>query len=507
MLSYVLFIDNVVFVGSYLGVLFCGGSGFYLSPIDFLKNPLIWIKSISKYSATHTQVCFHFFFFEYFHRFDRQAPNFAYALVARKFSEQFNADWASLDLSSMKHMINAAEPVSYENIANFYNLFSKYRLNANVIFPTYGLAEHTVFVCSGSQIALKVRKHLLEKGTVEVLDTRPLISSGDEMPTGPDEQVLVACGRSVDRTVTIKIVDGDTCVELNDKSIGEVWISSESKACGYWNQPEINLEIFGAELKESTITNDSGLRYLRTGDLGFMHNNHLFICGRLKDLIIIGGSNHYPQDIERSVELQLSEFIRPGCSAAFSLHTSNDSEAIIYVAELKETVHRSEYESITQMCQHVASKEHGISFQTVCLLKSRSIPKTTSGKIARAWCRKGYLDGSLSIIYHQKNESVAENNVVDSQMNHKKVFPKDAPNNTLQIENIFTADQIREMDEEDIMKQLEQSLIQLSTSSPVVLNPPLRHDISLISFGLDSMTIVQFKGIIENRYPKLFQIN
>ncbi|CAK9251168.1 unnamed protein product, partial [Sphagnum jensenii] len=242
-------------IGSYMGTLYCGGVGYFLSPISFLKDPNVWLKSISIYRASHTQ-----------------APNFAYALAARKFAEHLKEQSRSsnnnsttetlLNLTCVKHMINAAEPVDVHAIASFYALFTQYGLARNVIIPTYGLAEHTVFVCSGGRTLLSVNKSALEKtGAVEILSECLLNEYVEPVSQSPN-----STGRK----------NGEH---------REIWVDSPSKALGYFNQPELTQESFHG-IMSSALTSRT---YLRTGDMGFLYSDELFICGRVKDLIIIRG--------------------------------------------------------------------------------------------------------------------------------------------------------------------------------------------------------------------------
>lgn len=361
--------------GSYLGIVYCGGTGYYLSPISFLKDPLVWIGAMAMYRGTHTQ-----------------APNFAYALVARKYTEAgaMPARYGTpLDLSSMRHMINAAEPVDHQALQEFCRIFGPYGLRSEIVYPTYGLAEHTVFVCSGGSQVLTVTKASLESGdSIRIVaeDTiASLISSSSSSSGGVASSsgtTSAAIDGSADATVKIvgcgypgrgegvdlRIVHGVSTQALGEDSVGEIWIDSPSKAAGYWNQPEQTAHDFFAvltppfaEQKENdakptpegkeiatmgfggrygcqanaessavSVTRRSG--YLRTGDLGFVHRGELFICGRIKDLLIVRGTNHYPQDIERTAE-QCHAALRAGCSAAFAIKGGH-TEIVIYVAEV-----------------------------------------------------------------------------------------------------------------------------------------------------------------------------
>lgn len=313
-------------------------------------------------------------------RIPPKAPNFAYALVVRKFNQSKSS--TTLDLSALQHMINAAEPVECQAISSFYHTFRPHGLADDVVVPTYGLAEHTVFVCSGGRQVLQVTKRSLESGVIDVIErstissmcqaqslTQPLFQSL------PDTQLIAGCGYPSTHGVKVVIVDIVSEEKVvKDLVVGEIWVASPSKAMGYWRQPEQTKSDFYARLAESSregapamkLDNgdgrgeggdggkagkdtgekaveegDKATEYLRTGDLGFFFNEELFVCGRLKDLIIIGGSNHYPQDIERSIEQACAEQLRAGCSAAFAIQsTGTQNEAVVFVAEVRTFITR-----------------------------------------------------------------------------------------------------------------------------------------------------------------------
>jgi acyl-CoA synthetase (AMP-forming)/AMP-acid ligase II len=253
-------------IGSYLGALYCGGSGYYISPISFLKDPTLWIRSMSKFHATHTQ-----------------APNFAFALAIRKFREKGGGSSGTLDLSSMQHMINAAEPVDSVAIEDFYTTFEPHGLKRGVVVPTYGLAEHTVFVCSGGKQQLVVRRSAIEeRQVVEVVDTDPsacLKSHGGEAKlTEAGLQCIVGCGypKSEDQ-VKVLIVNAESCEVLPEDRVGEIWVTSPSKAQGYWGNATLTAEDFNARVAGSNgaVGTDEFGGYLRTGDEGFLHKGEL----------------------------------------------------------------------------------------------------------------------------------------------------------------------------------------------------------------------------------------
>jgi len=258
----------------------------------------------------------------------------------RKFNEWLShssaAEASAINLSSLRHMINAAEPIDSAVLKNFIAFFTKYQLPSNVLKPTYGLAEHTVFVCSGGSQIVTVTREGIEHGQVEILKITNienlLVNEVETTVDSSKTQTIVGCGYPfLGESVDLVIVDPDGCITVESGRVGEVWVRSPSKAQGYWGLPDLNKEDFHAQLAQTELVGDG---YLRTGDLGFLYNDELFICGRRKDLIIVRGSNHYPQDIERTAEKTAAE-LRPGCTAAFAIkQDKDDTESIIFVAEV-----------------------------------------------------------------------------------------------------------------------------------------------------------------------------
>lgn len=437
-------------IGSYLGCLYCGGSGYYMSPLSFLQRPVLWIEAISKYKATHLQ-----------------APNFAFKLVARKFA----SDAATkLDLSSVRHVINAAEPVTEDAINAFVEKFGPFGFKENTMFPTYGLAEHTVFCCSGGKQRLTVDKQELEtNGKVVQKD-------GDDATSR-----LVGCGYPSHQGVDVRIVDRDTCTQLDEGTVGEIWVRSDSKAAGYFNKPAETKEEFHATLKDGN--DDDG--YLRTGDLGFLHNQELFICGRLKDLIIVGGRNYYPQDLEATAEAS-SNSLRPGCSAAFTIDpTAHGGEEVAMVMELREVPSGNVKEVCERIVESVRSsitQDHSLTLSEIVLLKPKTVPKTTSGKIARSWCRKGYLANSLEVVYRKELKTNKVSSMEIDQAPARKLDQKDI-------------DELRGMNKKELLVKLQGEVAKMNGSSPsdIAVDVP-------IATILDSLSVSQFKGQLEAQY-------
>lgn len=435
-------------IGSFLGVLYCGGSGYYFSPLHFLQRPSDWLLFVSKYKATHLQ-----------------APNFAFALTARKLDCQ-----QKLDLSSVRHVINAAEPVTVESMDAFYKATKPFGFKDNVIFPTYGLAEHTVFVCTNGRKRLSVDKELLEvEGKVQ-------LSDGDNATT------LVGCGYPPD-SVDLRIVDPQSSQEQPEKVVGEIWLHSPSKAAGYYNMPEESARDF-----EATI-GDSDRGFLRTGDLGFVYEKELFICGRLKDLIIVGGRNYYPQDIEGTAEA-VSDLFRLGCTAAFTIDTNRgQGEEVALVMEVKDSsTSIRQCEDLINNVRTSVNQEHSLALSEIIIVKPKTVPKTSSGKIARAWCRKALIASTLQIV-HRK--SFRANNGSGSPLEIE------GTQKTTSVANRMASEQdiarLRSMSKADILTKLQNDVDQVAGAVSVEKTTPLVN-------VMDSVTLSQFKGMLENGY-------
>jgi acyl-CoA synthetase (AMP-forming)/AMP-acid ligase II len=445
-------------IGSYLGVIYCGGSGYYMSPLSFLQRPMLWIEAVSKYQATHLQ-----------------APNFAFKLTARKFHAS-NYTNNLLKLASVRHIINAAEPVDEESIQVFEKSFGPFGLG-KVVFPTYGLAEHTVFVCSGGKQIVSVVKHELEvEGNVVI--------SKSQNPKDTTISRLVGCGYPAHQGVNVKIVDRETCHALPSDKVGEIWVQSPSKAAGYFKQGPETKEDFHAK-----IDGDDTNEYLRTGDLGFLHNDELFICGRLKDLIIVSGRNYYPQDLEATAEAS-SDSLRPGCSAAFTIDpTKEGGEEVAIVMELREVPSGSVTETVcsalAEQIRAAINQEHSLGIAQVLFLKTKTVPKTTSGKIARAWCRKGFLGGTLQVVYRKSFK--------DSTTTFEIEQAQDAaPQAPLSKDKV---QELRSMEKSEILDKLKTDVSRVAGIPPDSFDA----DTALVTI-LDSLNLSQFKGLLESGY-------
>eukprot|EP00944_MAST-04C_sp_MAST-4C-sp1_P008445 g8445.t1 len=460
-------------IGSYLGTLYCGGSGVYMSPLTFIKSPSLWMEMSSKYKATHTQ-----------------APNFAYKLTARKFKAKYTGenkkkkDKIDMDLSSMKHMFNAAEPITPESINLFYETFSTYGLKEGVIVPGYGLAEHTVYVCDAGKQTLQLDKKMLKNHKVVVLDDSSTAGGDNE-----NRKVLVGCGVPLkdEFDIHVEIVQTNGSddeiekkfVAVGEDEIGEVWVSSPSKANGYFGMDDATQEAFLAKLSNGQDS-QSNRTYLRTGDLGFVHNSELFICGRDKDLIIIRGKNHYPQDIEEVVESD--NRLRPGCSAAFSV-VVDDEETLVVIAELRNAKEPNSMQIATEARQRVA-QDHGVTVHTLILIKPRTVEKTSSGKIARSWAKKAYLNNDLQVVVSSSGSMRTKENDKNKDDVKVGVQAKKGGGKGREIE--LTGEEKRLVEEVAQLLELDPDEVEL--------------EVPLVELGMDSMMLGQLQGIVSSDF-------
>ena len=429
-------------IGAYLGTLHCGGAGFYFSPLDFIKSPPLWMQAAGRYGATHLQ-----------------GPNFAYKLTARKWRERgldASTPLGKLDLSSVRHIFNAAEPVTSAAMDTFLAAFVRYGLSPDAFHPGFGMAESTVYCTDGGRARLRVSKAELEvNGQVVPWATwegagadevRAAAAQGDGAPgslnlgkwvvtpqcpggtlprSGWSE--VIGCG-AVDKNpdVHVAIAAVDLTAPAGDPgpsgdhsfppcppgTVGELWVRSASVASGgYWGEPEKTRAAFSGRL----VRDDSVVEpWLRSGDLAFIWEGEVFVVGRQKDMVIVRGRNHFPQDIEGSAEAAAPTALRPGCSAAFaaplrqSLRAAQalgvqpasapapgqahaeahgeDEEGLVVVVEHREAgVGAGAAKAAAATVAAQVARDHGIRPSLVLVLKPHTAVKTTSGKIARKW--------------------------------------------------------------------------------------------------------------------------
>jgi len=354
-------------IGGIIQPIYCGRPNVIMSPLSFLQKPFRWLAAITKYKGTTSG-----------------GPNFAYDLCVRTITE---TQIDELDLSSWNLAFNGAEPVLAETMEAFARKFERCGFRYEAFYPCFGLAEGTLIVSGGYVknrpiIRTLDAKELSVGKAVEVRDSR----------FGKSAR-YVSSGRKILSDERIAVVDPDSCVECPDRIVGEIWVKSPSNAKGYWNSPEATERTFHAKIAE---TEESP--FMRTGDLGFIMDGELFVTGRIKDLIIVRGVNVYPQDIEMTVQ-RADQYLRPLGGAAFMVKDDTElpQEHLIVVQEL-ERQFKGDTAPIFTAIQKAVALEHEVPVKGIVLIKSGSIPKTSSGKIQHHACRNGFLDGSLSEI-------------------------------------------------------------------------------------------------------------
>lgn len=349
-------------IGGILQPMYFGRPNILMSPMAFLQKPFRWLSAIFRYHCTISG-----------------GPNFAYDLCVEKITPQQRD---SLDLSHWTVAFNGAEPIRPETIDRFTEYFAPCGFRRETFFPCYGLAEATLLVSGGFKSALPV----VASFDAEALEQHQVVEA---LPDEEGARELVGSGGNL-LDQRIIIADPETKLEMPPGKVGEIWVSGPSVAMGYWNRQEETTYTFRAHLADT----DDG-PFLRTGDLGFFQDGELFVTGRRKDLIIIRGANHYPQDIEWSAENAHPRLRQDAC-AAFSLEAEGRERLV--VAQEVDRRKQEDYDPIIAAIRKQVAAEHDVVVEGVVLLPAGSIPKTSSGKIQRQACRQGVIDRSLQVV-------------------------------------------------------------------------------------------------------------
>ena len=344
--------------------LYKGFPCYMMPPVSFMERPFRWLQAISRYKATHSA-----------------GPNFAYDFCVRKITPEQRS---ALDLSSWRMALNGAEPVRVDVMKRFAEAFQPCGFDEDAFCPGYGLAEATLKVTAvqkkSQPLFCTVKADALEMN--QVVD-----ASEDEQGT----QTLVGCGWTKIDTKII-LVNPQSLIQCSLEEVGEIWVSGSTVAQGYWRRPDQTHETFQAYL---AYTGEGP--FLRTGDLGFIKDGELFVTGRLKDVIIIRGRNHYPQDIELVVQ-QSHPALRPSCGAAFTVEV-NGEERLVVVQEVERTwLRKIDVEMVARCIRKAVVQQHELYVHAIALIRTGSIPKTSSGKIQRRACRAKFLEGTLDVL-------------------------------------------------------------------------------------------------------------
>src|SRR5947209_7511933 len=439
--SYVSWLPVFHDMGFMVGVLqplYAGIRAVVMSPASFLQRPSRWLQAISRYRATTSG-----------------GPNFAYDLCVRKVTAE---EASALDLSSWSIAFNGAEPVRAETLDRFAARFEPCGFRREALYPCYGLAEATLVVTGGRKKSPPVIKRV-EASALE------RSGAAETSEVGAKSKLLVGCGGELPGE-RVAIVDPESLTELESGRVGEIWVFGPSVAGGYWNCPEETERTFKAFLSD---TGEGP--FLRTEDFGFIEDGELYITGRIKDLIIIRGLNHYPQDIEWTVERCHAAF-RPGCGAAFSVEADGE-ERLVIVQEI-DTRQGPDAEQAIKAIREAVASEHELQVYAVALIKPGRIPKTSSGKIQRRASRQRFLEGTLNPVAEWRANISEEN---------------DAPGVTTQTLNV----KARTLSVEAVQSWLvSQVAAKLGLGSGGVdVNQPLAR------YGLDSLTAVELAHSVE----------
>ncbi|MDZ8086370.1 MAG: AMP-binding protein [Nostoc sp. DedQUE12b] len=435
-------------VAHLLHSLYSGGHCVLLAPATFASQPIQWLRAISKYRAAYTG-----------------APNFAYQLCVDKIQP---SDQKTLDLSSLRMAINAAEPINPETIRDFCEKFAENGFKPHMFLPAYGMAEATVYISSG---------YVDQDPVFKAVDWTALgqYNIAQEATDSSKEKVFVGCGHPwLDQR--IYIVDPDKNCVLSPNHVGEIWTTGSNVMAGYYNNPE-------ATDKTLVSLPDDSRTYLRTGDLGFIdEKGELYITGRIKDIIIVNGVNYYPQDIEICVQ-QAHPDIRFSCVAAFSVPGEAGEELVIF-AELTKTgvinLRRASYlEELAEAICLALGDNFEMPLRQLVFLGHMQIPKTSSGKIRRQQCKQEFLQNNLDALAKwPKEESRTQSKGDVSMLNIEKTFERITSMGPMHLK-VFT------------------SLIQILTKRYQVRMADFDVEKSIFFYGIDSLKIIEIHSTLE----------
>ncbi len=456
-LSWLPLYHDMGLIGMTIQALYSGVQSTIMSPVAFLQRPIRWLRAISNAGAHVVS----------------GAPNFAYDLCVRKITPEQKE---TLDLTNWDIAFNGAEPVRQETMERFAQAFAPCGFRWEAFHPCYGLAEASLMV-SGVQAGAvstsqTVQVSALEENRVVIVEPT---ASDDEEST----RTFVSSGR-VPQGQEVIIVNPDTCVPCQPDQVGEIWVSGPSIAQGYWQKPAETLYTFRAHLAD---TGEGP--FLRTGDLGFMYDGELFVTGRLKDLIIIRGRNHYPQDIELTVE-QSHPVLRPGSGVAFSIDAMSEEQLVI-VQEVERHYRHVNLDEVFETMRQAVAEHHELQVYAIVLVKTGSILKTSSGKLQRNASRQAFLASTLDVV---KQWTLGEGPSLAREL--EDVSLEAPPENGKHIrESLFAVEPLERQ------RLLEYYILGKIAAALKISSSRLDAQQPLNSLGLDSLTAVELKNWIE----------
>ncbi len=366
-------------IGGVMQPLYAGLPAVLMSPIALAQKPFLWLQALSKYQITTSG-----------------GPNFAYDLLCQKITDEQRA---SLDLSHWSVAFTGAEPVRAETLEKFAELYEPCGFKQEAFYPCYGMAEATLFITgiNASQYP-----------TITYLDKQALTEDKvvTVAPDHPNSKAAVSCGHTWLGDEII-IVDPETKVQCESDRVGEIWAAGVGIGKGYYQQQEQTKATF-----QATLADNPNKTYLRTGDLGFIKDGELYITGRIKDMMILWGRNHYPQHIEETVA-DCHPALRTNHGAAFSIDINGEEQLVIAHEINRADLRNLNAEEVIGAIRLAVGEQNMANVFAVALLKTGSIPKTSSGKIQRRACQSMFLDGSLNAIAQWQQSEIPETDITD----------------------------------------------------------------------------------------------
>ncbi|NKA49450.1 non-ribosomal peptide synthetase [Ralstonia solanacearum] len=433
-----------------------GNRAVYMAPMAFVADPLRWLEIATAERATALP-----------------CPSFALRLCADEARSAAPARLAGIDLSSVQCLMPAAEPVLPSQIEAFQAAFAAHGMRREAIRPAYGLAEATLLVSANVDDA---PPHRIDVETAPLEQGRAVVHPAAAPMPAAGRRRYVSNGREFDGQ-DVRIVDPRTCATLPEGAVGEIWISGPCIAGGYWNKAELNREIFMAETPGA-----EDRRYLRTGDMGFLHGGHLFVTGRLKDMMLFRGQCHYPNDIEATSGRAHAAAI-PESGAAFSIQAEDEAgERLVIVQEVRKQAGIDPRDIATAVRAAVA-EGHALGVHAVVLIRKGTLPRTTSGKVRRAAVREAWLAGTLQTLWQDNIDNLA---VPPTPAQETAAAPADAA--------LLAA--LAPLDAARRQQHLVQWLAARAAAAlGTVAARAIRPEASLFGYGLDSMSATRLAAV------------
>ncbi len=441
-------------IGGILETMYVGGHSVLMSPAAFLQRPMGWLENMSEYGAAISG-----------------APNFAFELCVNRSTDEQRR---RLNLSNWKVAFCGAEPIRPGTLLQFAEAFSVSGFRESAFYPCFGLAEGTLLAAGGrgpSELTVRCadRNQLAENRFVEV--TEKEVENG----TG---QALVGCGSAL-LGQRIEIVDPATNRICDSNQVGEIWLQGPSVGRGYWGRPDESEYTFGAR-----IQGEEDGTFLRSGDLGFIADGHLFVTGRVKDVIIIRGRNHYPQDIERTAS-QAHEALRQDSGAVFTTNDADGEDRLVIVHEIDRQYRKADFDQVIRAVRRAVGDVHELELHSVVLIRHMSLPRTTSGKVQRHLCRQQLESGDLKVLAEWSKQSSQQSEsssaaAADSPKMNKPTSP-------------MTADEI-----DRLAERIEIWLLNWLKERAAIPDDELHRDKPFAEYGLDSLTAVELSHELED---------